>query len=387
MIGPFSKLSDLYFGEIDCNDFYYKCHFGSPIMPPTYDVINDFNVFLKKEGSLFSEYPEPRCIDSLRDAIKKYISKISYSCNITNVDMLVTSGTREAINSFVVFAKNKNKEKKYAIIPSPCYPGYVGSCKYNDLEVISVPLNLDNNFQPQLSNLSKDILENTALIILTNPGNPFTYYLSRDSLDEVLAISEEFGIECLVDECFFDLQVDNKITPISATSYLKDCDFLTVIHSLSKRSSSAGLRSGFILSTREKINQIANVRSLISPTVPNIIQHVSANLWNDNVHVEDEIKSIVDKIDITKDYLGDWAIYPEAGFFVNLKTSDELKLTRILYRKGIKSMPISFMRHSEVNRNIVATEGYVRIGLVYDKEDIVKICKTISDIYKENDVL
>ncbi|MCE7578153.1 pyridoxal phosphate-dependent aminotransferase [Aliivibrio fischeri] len=381
MNGPFSRLNRLYEKLESKPEFSYKCHFGSPITAPNYDIVGSLKLLLDEPENLFSEYPNSRCTSELKVSIFKYLSRVSDCDVVSDLDVLVTSGTREAITSVVTFAKHKKKKKSYAIVPSPCYPGYIGSCKFNDLDVFSVPLNEDNGFQPDLTGIDREILENTAIIILTNPGNPFTYYLKKETIEQVLSIAEEFDIECLIDECFFDLQVSSDLNPVSAASFFEKSRFLTIIHSLSKRSASAGLRSGFIASNKFKISEIANVRAFISPTVPNIIQQVSARLWDDELHVNNEINSINEKIKVFKDNFGNSVLYPEAGFFVNLKTEDEKNLVERLYAKGIKSMPVSFMEHSNGEFNTNKKHGYVRVGLVYGFDDIVKICSIIKGVY------
>ncbi|WP_207436430.1 aminotransferase class I/II-fold pyridoxal phosphate-dependent enzyme, partial [Sabulibacter ruber] len=62
---------------------------------------------------------------------------------------------------------------------------------------------------------------------------------------------------------------------------------ILVFHSLSKRSSAAGLRSGFVAGDPELIALFSRVRSYSNAGMPLPVVAASAAMWRDEAHVEE----------------------------------------------------------------------------------------------------
>lgn len=376
--GPFSRLNNLLNVEPSISN-HLLCHLGSPVEEPCIDIKADLrrNVDLHN----ISKYPSSDGLDDFKSAAFSALASISgvehFESISRDIDVIVTSGTREAIFNLVVHAKQANPEKRYAIVPSPCYPGYVGSCNLSGLEVYTIDLIEENGFVPDLGSVPESVLNDCAVMILTNPGNPFGFYINSEQQESILNVAQRYGIECIFDECFIELCISPTVKVSSAAKLMAQFSNLSIIHSLSKRSSVAGLRSGFICSNTEKIKGISGIRAFISPTVPNFIQLSSAFLWSDSSHVEAARSAISRKIQIASTMLpDDLVIYPEAGFFISIRTGDEVGLTRLLYRNGLKAMPLKFLCHKN-GRSIDEELGLVRVGLVYEEEKVPEICQII----------
>ena len=101
-------------------------------------------------------------------------------------------------------------------------------------------------------------------------------------------------------------------------------DNVVVFHSLSKRSSAAGLRSGFVAGDPALIGHFKHLRDYGGCQVPLPIQAAAAALWRDEAHVEENRARYRRKFDIAEAALaGRFGFYrPQGGFFLWLDVGD-----------------------------------------------------------------
>ena len=104
-------------------------------------------------------------------------------------------------------------------------------------------LNLINRFE----NINAEIKKN-SLVIFVNPSTPDGKYYE---LDELMKKWIENSCTILIDESFLDF-----CDKPSAIEYLKTYDKLYIIKSMTKFYSSAGIRVGTIISTKENIEKL-----------------------------------------------------------------------------------------------------------------------------------
>src|SRR5262249_58729155 len=95
-------------------------------------------------------------------------------------------------------------------------------------------------------------------------------------------------------------------------------DNVVVFHSLSKRSSAAGLRSGFVAGDPALIEHFKHLRDYGGCQVPLPVQAAAAALWRDEAHVDENRAAYRRKFDIAEDALaGRYGFYrPPGGFFL-----------------------------------------------------------------------
>ncbi len=114
-------------------------------------------------------------------------------------------------------------------------------------------------------------------------------------------------------------------------------------HSLSKRSSAAGLRSGFVAGGAEAIGAMRQLRAYGGAPVPGPIQAVSARLWADEAHVDASRALYAAKRAVAAKVLDGvpGAAMPDAGFFLWLPARGDAEdaALRLWREAGVKVLP------------------------------------------------
>src|SRR5260370_37998029 len=124
----------------------------------------------------------------------------------------------------------------------------------------------ENGFRPDLAAIPSETLERTALFYLCSPANPQGRVASLDYLKQAIGLARQYDFMLAVDECYAEIY--DRLPPPGA---LEACaaigegpngvfDHVVVFHSLSKRSSAAGLRCGFVAGDRRLIGQLRHLR-------------------------------------------------------------------------------------------------------------------------------
>src|SRR5262249_11774285 len=157
-----------------------------------------------------------------------------------------------------------------------------------------------------------------------------------DYLKRVVELARRYDFVVALDECYAEIY--DKTPPVggleAAAALGGEPENLLVFHSLSKRSSAAGLRSGFVARDAQLIAGYTRLRSYGGTQVPLPIQHAAAALWRDEAHVLENRALYRRKIDAAEAALeGRFGFYrPAGGFFLWLAVGDGVAATERLWR-------------------------------------------------------
>ena len=186
-------------------------------------------------------------INFIKPKIKKDFNSLSIS-SYPNYDKLykalskrykVKKSQIELFNgaTSAIFSLFKNLDFKKVYIFSPAYLEYKRACKVFDKEVVLV-----NRFEKFTQNI-----EPNSLVVFVNPSTPDgSYYDIKQLLEKTK------DTKVLVDESFLEFCKSCK----SATKFLKTHKNLYILKSLTKFYSSAGIRVGVVISSKENIKVI-----------------------------------------------------------------------------------------------------------------------------------
>ena len=163
----------------------------------------------------------------------KLYEKIALNYGVETSQIELFNGGSSAI--FTLF---KHLALQTCTIYSPAYLEYKKAALNFDYE-----LNLINRF----SNINENVKEN-SLVIFVNPSTPDGKYYE---LEELMKTWIEKSCTILVDESFLDF-----CDKASAIKYLEIYDKLYILKSMTKFYSSAGIRVGTIVSTKENIENL-----------------------------------------------------------------------------------------------------------------------------------
>jgi len=220
------KVFHLNIGDPNKYDFDTPEHMKQAL----FKAANDgFNGYTPSEG-----YPE------LRNEIIKREKKrnnVDYALD----EICITSGVTESLQLLLNVSLNPNDE---LLIPGPTYPQYSLITHFNDAVPVPYRCIEEENWQPDIDNIRKNISDKTKGIVIINPNNPTGALYSKKILKEIIDIAGEHEIPVISDEIYDDMTFDEKQ---SATATLaKDTPVITM-NGFSKVYLVPGWRMGYIL--------------------------------------------------------------------------------------------------------------------------------------------
>jgi aspartate/methionine/tyrosine aminotransferase len=157
---------------------------------------------------------------------------------------------------------------------------YERGARFAGAKVHTVPLLRENGFLPDLAHIPPD----TALVWVNYPHNPTGAAAPLAFYERLAALAAERDFVVASDEAYSELWFDE--APPSALQ-VADRSRIVVFHTLSKRSSMTGYRSGFVAAAPEVIAALKSYRPTVGTAPQEFVQRASVVAWNDERHVEE----------------------------------------------------------------------------------------------------
>jgi N-succinyldiaminopimelate aminotransferase len=351
--------------------------------PPTF-VIDTLRAHLHELGS----YPATKGLPELRTACARWLER-RFSLRAESVDaermLLPVNGTREALFAFVQAVVNP-KASPLVLMPNPGYQVYEGAALLAGATPYYLDTTAANGFLPDLGAVSAQTWHRCQLLFLCSPANPVGTVVSVDYLQQALRLAEQYDFVVASDECYADIFTDEARAPASllqAAAQMGNTSFARCMsfHSLSKRSSVPGLRSGFVAGAAELIAPFLLYRTYHGCAMSIPTQRASIRAWGDDAHVSENRALYRRKFDRVVPILQQALPVnrPEGGFYLWLQVpSDDLAFTAGLFaQQNVTVVPGSYLARDSGSGNPGA--GYIRISLVASEEECVQAALRIRD--------
>lgn len=291
--------------------------------------------------------------------------------------ILPVNGTREALFNIAQIATPPEKAgKRPAILmPNPFYQCYAAAALAAGAEPVYIAATRETGFMPDFEALPEELLARTAMIYFCSPANPQGSVASLGYLQRLIALAREHAIVLAIDECYADIYDREPPAGALEAAFGMDAEGgdpfanIIVFHSLSKRSSLPGLRSGFCAGERALMQRFRNFRNIAAPQVPLPLMAASAACWNDDAHAAANRDLYREKIDAAERVLGNrFGFYrPPGGFFLWLDVGDGETAARELWIKaGVKVLPGAYLSRKDSPYGPGGNPGtaYIRVALV-----------------------
>jgi aspartate/methionine/tyrosine aminotransferase len=253
------------------------------------------------------------------------------------------------------------------LMPDPVYAVYFGGAMMAGAEPVLLPATAETGFLPDLEALSPALLDRTALLYLCTPANPQGAVADLDYLRKAVRLARRHGFLLAVDECYSELW-DHAPPPGALEAALAEdgsFDQVVVFHSLSKRSSAPGLRSGFVAGDPAVIKDLVRLRAYASPVQPLPLLAAATALWRDETHVEENRARYRAKFDLAERRLSNrFGFYrPAGGFFLWLDVGDgEAACRRLWNEAGLRVLPGAYLSGGDPATS--PGRPYIRVALV-----------------------
>lgn len=344
---------------------------------------------LAAEAAGWGRYPPTPGTPALRKACAEWLER-RYALPAGAIDpeahIVPCNGTREALFAVALLAVpgTVRGERPVALMPNPFYQIYAGAAVMAGAEPVFVSAAAETGFLPDFASLPERVLRRTALAYLCTPSNPQGAVADAAYLKNLAALARRHDFVLAVDACYSDVYCGAPPPGIfEACRGDGNFDRILAFHSLSKRSSVPGLRSGFVAGDPALIAEFARLRAYTGGATPLPVQAAAAALWRDEAHVEESRALYRRKFDAAARLLGGrYGFYrPDGGFYLWLDVGDgEAAARRLWAGAGVKAMPGAYLCRPAAGRG--PGSPYIRIALVHDAATAEAALARIADVLR-----
>jgi N-succinyldiaminopimelate aminotransferase len=346
---------------------------------------------LKSHLAGLSHYPVTKGSAELRQAIVAWATR-RFHLNKIALDperhVLPVAGTREALFSIAqaVIDRRVNSQRPAVIMPNPFYQIYEGAALLAGARPYFLNATEANGFRTDFASVPEEIWDKVPLVYVCSPGNPTGAVLTHEQLAQLIGLAQKHHFLICSDECYSEIYFDEAKPPVGLLQVandlgIQDYRHCFVFHSLSKRSSLPGLRSGFVAGDGAVMEQYHQYRTYQGCALPPPTQAASIAAWSDEAHVranrdqyrakfEAVLKILKPVLDVPK---------PEAGFYLWPKLpQDDASFARGLYAsQNVLALPGTYL--SRDNRGDNPGKNRARLALVAPLAECVEAAQRIRN--------
>jgi N-succinyldiaminopimelate aminotransferase len=393
---PFERLATLKAGVVSpAHLAHIPLSIGEPKHAPPDFVLQ----VLRDSLAGLGQYPSTVGLPELRAACARWLERrFNLGANRVGLEaVLPVNGTREALFAFAQAVidptRRATADRPLVAMPNPFYQIYEGAALLAGATPYFFETPTDNGFLPDLDAIPAAVWDRVQLLYLCSPGNPSGAVMSIDQLRRAIELANKHDFIIASDECYAELYADEANPPpslLNAALAAGHANFerCVVFHSLSKRSSLPGLRSGFIAGDPSVLRDFLLYRTYHGCAMPVPTQLASIAAWNDDEHVKANRALYREKyarvLPILSPHLE--VTQPAGGFYLWPNVgSDDAAFTRELFaRQNVTVVPGSYLARTTRHGLIDSSgsnpgAGRVRISLVANIDDCVTAAGRIAD--------
>lgn len=376
---------------------------GDPLHPLPENINRVMKETLENNPDIWIPYPIVPGTEPFRKAVTGYLKRrFGLTDDMINQEHCVfpSTGSKEATFMLATMALSKGvgDGRPVAITCNPCYPVYEGASRLAGAELVSLPAVPELKFNPDLDSIPQEILERTELFYLCSPSNPHGTTPTMDYMKKLIRLAREYNFILAVDECYIDIYTKDEaplgifeaakaieeeenpsLQNVTPERVLKN---IVVFHTLSKRCSAPGLRSGFVAGDPYLIERFKYMRGYAAADTPNPILAVATELWTDDTYVQENREMYRRKFDLVDEMLGGKYGYyrPDGGYFVWLDVGDGEQAMLDLWReKAVLTVPGAFLSKPDAN-GVNPSQQYLRLAMVEDLPTIEEGLNRVLEI-------
>jgi N-succinyldiaminopimelate aminotransferase len=353
---PFERLARLKAGVVPPAGLpHIAMSIGEPQHTPPAFVLEALRANLDKLGS----YPATAGLPQLRAACARWLERrfrLPAGAVDSNTMVLPVNGTREALFAFVQAVVDPGSAEgssgPLVLMPNPFYQIYEGAALLAGAEPCMLDTTAATGYTPDLDAVPEAVWRRCQVLFLCSPGNPTGAVLSLEYLQRALELAERYDFVIAGDECYTELYLDERSPPpgllqaciAAGNDSFRRC---VVFHSLSKRSSVPGLRSGFVAGDPEILKRFLLYRTYHGSAMAVPTQLASVAAWQEDAHAVENRRLYQEKFARVLPILapvmkvekpaGAFYLWPDIG-------GDDERFTRELFgKKNLTVLPGSYL--------------------------------------------
>ena len=264
----------------------------------------------------FVHYTEMKGIESLRKAItSKYKRDYNLQYNY-DTEIIITAGACEAIGIIMLAMMEPGDE---IIIPSPFFSAYAEQAIIANVNIVEVPLKMENGFSLKVEDLRKCINDKTKIILINTPHNPTGAIMEEEDLREIANLAIEKDLLVISDETYDQFLFSGKHFSIASIPGMSERTL--VVNSASKTFSMTGWRIGYVMGPAWILKYLNKIHQNFSTCATSFAQVGAAEAYNNgeeftkNMLLEFERRGKL-VYDSLKDVKGLKLLEPKGAFYV-----------------------------------------------------------------------
>eukprot|EP01102_Stenamoeba_stenopodia_P007962 TRINITY_DN224_c0_g2_i2.p1 TRINITY_DN224_c0_g2~~TRINITY_DN224_c0_g2_i2.p1 ORF type:complete len:417 (-),score=50.40 TRINITY_DN224_c0_g2_i2:144-1394(-) len=209
--------------------------------------------------------------------------------NLTEDDVIITSGCSGALEIAIVVLAN---ERENILLPAPGFSLYQTICDSKGIEPRYYRLLPEKNWEIDIEHLKTLIDSNTRAILVNNPSNPCGSVYTKEHLQKVLEVAEEFKIPIIADEIYEKMVFEG--SEFHSLSSLSETVPILEVGGIAKRYLVPGWRLGWVI-VHDRNGAFSDVRtgchalatlllganSLIQSIMPSVLKETPREFYDD----------------------------------------------------------------------------------------------------------
>lgn len=233
----------------------YNLSVGTPDFKPDKHIIDALvNSALNPEDWKYSLGD----LEELLDAVSSFYKR-RFNVKLNNNEITSVYGSQEGLAHIGLSLCNKGDK---VLVPNPGYPIFEIGQLLAGAELVYYDLLKENNYLPDLSSLSQELLKEVKLMIISYPSNPVCAIAPPEFYDNIISFAKKHNIILIHDNAYADIIYDgNKGDSILAHKGGKEV--AVEFYSLSKSFNMTGSRISFLLGNNKIIEKFKTLRSQI----------------------------------------------------------------------------------------------------------------------------
>ncbi len=238
-----------------------------------------FNPFFALGNQIFSDLSKLHVNRYFSDITDELLDLLSVYAGVSREQILMGNGADEMLYYF--FIANREEREDALLYPAPSYFDYFTYSRAVGMRGVSVDLHGDFSLNEDefIDLMSRDDIK---CAVICNPNNPTGNLIDRDSIENVLKSTDK---PVLVDEAYYEF------SRISTVDLLDKYDNLFVLRSFSKGFFAAGLRFGYILSSKENIHELKKVFTAFNLSL--VVQTIAKTMLENTDCFSEKISQLI----------------------------------------------------------------------------------------------
>lgn len=303
-------------------------------------------------------------VKSFRDAIA---AKTKWFLGLDidpETELTVTCGSTEGMIAGMMATVDEGEE---VVVFEPFYENYAPDAILSSAKPRHVPLyNRDGEFHFERDELRAAFNEKTKAIIICNPNNPTGKVYTREELEFIAELCQEFDALCFTDEIYEHILYQRDGTPlkhITMASIPGMRERTVVVNSLSKTYSVTGWRVGYCIAPPDITSAIRKVHDFLTVGAANPLQVAGAYALSLPKSYYDELHAVYqhkrDMIVPVLEDVGFKCSYPEGAYYVMCDISEfgfqnDIDFSNYLIREiGVTGVPGSSFYSNDLGKQMI----------------------------------